>query len=80
MAASCMEGPPIWVLEAAALEDEEAGLNFGVIFAVKLVLKTMKMEKSFKLFLTLDTKLSEEKEESNVNSWKTVVFYRHSDP
>ena len=40
---------------------------FGAISTVKSVLKTMKMEKSFKLFLTLDTKLSEE-EESNDDS------------
>ena len=70
---------PIWVSEVAALEDKEAGLVFGAISTVKLVLKMMKMEKSFKLFLTLDTKLSKEEEESNDDSWKTVVFYKHSD-
>jgi len=80
MGVSCVEELPIWISGAIALEDEEAGLVFGAISTVKSVLKTMKMEKSFKLFLTLDTKLSEEEEESNDNSSKTVVFYRHSDP
>jgi len=36
-------------------------------------------EKSFKFFLTLDKKLSKEEEESNDDSWNTVVFYRHTD-
>ena len=80
MGAFCVEEPPIWISVAIALEDEEAGLNFGVIYTVKLVLKTMKMKKSFKLFLILDTKLNEEEEESNDDSWKTVVFYKHNDP
>ena len=80
MGASCAEGPPIWVSEAATLEDEATCLAFGAIAIVKSVLKTMKMKKSFKLFLTLDKKLNEEEEESNDDSWKNVVFYRHSDP
>ena len=49
-----------------ALENEEAGLVFSAISTVKSVLKTKKI-KSFKLFLTLDTKLSEE-EDSNDDS------------
>ena len=36
--------------------------------------KDDKNGKSFKLFLTLDIKLSEEEEESNDDSGKTVVF------
>jgi len=80
MGASCVEEPSIWISWAIALEDEEAGLVFGAISTVKSVLKTIKLEQSFKLFLTIDTKLSEEEEESNDNSWKTVIFYRHSDP
>ena len=41
---------------------------FAAISTVKSTLKMMKMEKNFKLFLTLDTKLSEEEEESNDDS------------
>ena len=50
------------------LEDEEAGLVFGVISTVKSVLKMIKLEQSFKLFLTLDAKLREEEEKSNDDS------------
>ena len=73
MGASCVEEPPIWISGVIALEDKEAGLVFGAISTEKLVLKTKKI-KIFNLFLTLDTKLSEEEEESNDDSWKTVVF------
>jgi len=80
MGACCVEELPIWIFGAIAIEDEEAGLVFGAISTVKSVLKMMKMEKkSFKLFLTLDTKLDKE-EESNDDSWKNVVFYKNSDP
>ena len=41
---------------------------FGAILTVRSVLKTAKMKKSFKLFLTLDIMLSEEEEESNDDS------------
>ena len=67
MGASCVEAPSICVSEAAALEDEATCLAFGAIAIVKSLLKTMKMKKSFKLFLTLDTKLSEEEEEESNN-------------
>ena len=67
MGVSCVEGPPIRISGATTLEDKEAGLVFGAILAVRLVLKTVE-EKSFKLFLTLDIMLSEEEEESNDGS------------
>ena len=41
---------------------------FGAILTVRSVLKTVKMKKSFKFFLTLDIMLSEEEEESNDDS------------
>ena len=50
---------------AIALEDEATCLAFGAISTVKLVLKMKESGKSFKLFLSLDTRLSEEEEESN---------------
>jgi len=80
MGASCVEGPPIWASGATTLEDEATCLVFGAILIVKSVLKMKESRKSFKLFLTLDTRLNIEEEESNHDSWKTVVFYRHSDP
>ena len=80
MGASCVRGPPIWASKAAALEDEAACFLFGVIATVKLVSQMKESGESSKLFLTLNTKLNEEEEESNDDSWKIVVFYRHSDP
>ena len=50
------------------LEDDAACLVFGAISTVKLVLKTNESGKSFKLFLTLDTRLSGKEEESNDDS------------
>ena len=41
---------------------------FGAISTVKSVLKTIKLEQRFKLFLTFDTKFSKEEEESNDES------------
>jgi len=46
-----------------ALEDEAAGLVFGAIYR-EIGVKDDENGKNFKLFLTLDTKLSEEEEES----------------
>ena len=46
-----MEEPPIWISGATALENEEAGLVLGAILTVKSLLKVVKMEKSFELFL-----------------------------
>ena len=79
MGASYREGPPIWASGATALEDEATCLIFGAITTVKLVSQMKENGENSKLFLTLNTKLSEEEEESNDDSWKTVVFYRHSD-
>ena len=64
--ASCMEEPPIWVSGATAFEDEAVCLAFGAIATVESVLKMVKTEKSFKLFLTL--RGSNEEEESNDDS------------
>ena len=50
------------------LEDEAACLVFGAISTVKSVLKMKENGKSFKLFLTLNTRLSREEEESNDDS------------
>ena len=63
-----MGGSPIWASGAIALEDEATCLAFGAISTVKLVSKMKESEKIFKLFLSLDTSLSEEKEESNDDS------------
>jgi len=63
-----MEELPIWVSRAASLEDEATCLAFGAITMVKSESQTVKIEKNFKLFLTLDKKLSEEEEESNDDS------------
>jgi len=79
MGASCLGGPPIWASGEAALEDEAACFVFGIIATVKSVSQMKENGESSKLFITLNTKLGEEKEESNDDSWKTVVFYRHSD-
>ena len=46
-----MEEPPIWASGATTFEDEAACLAFGAIATVKSVLKMVKMEKSFELFL-----------------------------
>ena len=67
-------GPPAW--EDHPFEPREqqrsrtraACLVFGAISTVESVLKTMESGKSFKLFLILDTRLSEEEEESNDDS------------
>ena len=68
MGASCVGGPSIWASGTIALEDEEPCLAFGAISTVKLVSKMKESGKSFKLFLSLDTSLSEEEEESNDDS------------
>ena len=47
------------------IENEAACLVFGAISTVKSVSKMKENGKSFKLFLTFDTRLSEEEEESN---------------
>ena len=51
--ASCMEEPPIWVSGATAFEDEATCLAFGAIATVESVLKMVKTEKSFELFLNV---------------------------
>jgi len=58
------------------------GSRFGLQchFDYEIGVENGENEKSFKLFLTLDIKLSGKEEESNDDSWKIVVFYRHSDP
>ena len=48
-----MEEPPIWISGATALEDKEAGLVLGAISTERSLLKMVKTEKSFELFLTL---------------------------
>ena len=50
------------------LEDEVACLVFGAISTMTSVLKIKESGKIFKLFLTLDTRLSREEEESNDDS------------
>ena len=52
-------------LRSDSAEDEETGLVFGAISTMKSVLKTKESEKSFKLLLILDTRLSGEEEEFN---------------
>ena len=64
MVASCVGGPPIWASGAIALEDEATCLAFGAIAIVKSMSQMKENGKSSKLFLTLDTSLSEEEEES----------------
>ena len=61
-----MEEPPIWASGTTAFKDEAVCLGFGAIATVKSVLKMVKMEKSFELFLTL--RGSNEEEESNDDS------------
>ena len=68
MGAACVGGPPIWASGAIALKDEEPCLAFGAISTVKLVSKMKESGKSFKLFLSLDTSVSKEEEESNDDS------------
>ena len=52
-------------LRSTSAEDEATCFVFGAIATLKSVSQMNKMEKRFKLFLTLNTKLSEEEEESN---------------
>jgi len=54
-------------------------LSFWCHFDRKICVEDGENRKSFKLFLALDIMFHEE-EESNDDSWKTVVFYRHGDP
>ena len=61
-----MEEPPIWVSGTTAFEAEAVCLAFGAIATVESVLKMVKAEKSFELFLTL--KGSAKKKESNDDS------------
>ena len=61
-----MKEPPIWVSGATAFEDEAACLAFGAIATVESVLKMVKIEKSFELFLTQGG--SNKEEESNDDS------------
>jgi len=68
MGASCVGGPPIWASGAITLENEATCLAFGAIAIVKLMSQMKKNRKISKLFLTLDTSLSEEEEEFNDDS------------
>ena len=68
MGASCVGGPPICASGAAALEDEAVCFVFSAIATVKSVSQMKENGESSTLFLTLNTRLSEEEEESNDDS------------
>ena len=75
MGASCMEEPPIWTSRAIALEDEEVGLVLGAISTVRSLIEDGENERT-KPRAFLNPKRLNEEEESNDDSWNTVVFYR----